>query len=120
MFCRFLRILKSFGFKRADDPSSPRKYIVFQSSHTVTSGGVVSPQDENTPHPDQNDLTVLQADDLSAEIQYLENLTQEYEKTEKRRRPISSEKLQNVTQGLFWDIYRTEKFDEVMEEIFPP
>ena len=99
---------------------APQNIQYFQSSHTVTSERVVSPQDENTPHPDQNDSTVLQADDLSAEIQYLENLTQEYEKSEKRRRPISSEKLQNVTQGLFWDIYRTEKFDQVMEDIFPP
>ena len=90
---------------------APQNIQYFQSSHTVTSERVVSPQDENTPHPDQNDSTVLQADDLSAEIQYLENLTQEYEK---------SEKLQNVTQGLFWDIYRTEKFDQVMEDIFPP
>ena len=91
-----------------------------QSSHTITSQAVISPQDENPPNPDQNDSTVSQADDSSAETEYLENLTQEYERTEKRGPRISSEKLQKVTQDLIWGIYRTEKFEQVMEENFPP
>ena len=62
----------------------------------------------------------MQDDDSSAETEYLENLTQEYERTEKGGPPNSSEKLQKVTQDLIWDIYRTEKFEQVMEEIFPP
>ena len=52
-------------------------------------------------------------------MEYLENLTQEYERTEKRRSPVSSEKLQKVIQDLIWGIYRTEKFEQLMEENFP-
>ena len=33
--------------------------------------------------------------------------------------PISGEKLQKVTQDLTWGIYKTEKCEQVMEEIFP-
>ena len=80
-----------------------------QSSHTATSQRVISPQDENLPNPDRNDAIVLQADDSSTETEYLENLTQEYEITEKRGPPISSEKLQKLTQDLSWGIYRTER-----------
>ena len=40
-------------------------------SITVTSHGVILPQDENPPNPDRNDSTVSQADDLSAETEYL-------------------------------------------------
>ena len=53
-------------------------------------------------------------------LKYLENLSQEYERTEKREVPISSEKLQKVSLDLIWGINRTEKFEQVMEEIFPP
>ena len=60
-----------------------------QSSHTVTSHGVISPQDENPPNPDRNDSTVSQADDSSAETEYLENLTEKYERTEKKGPPFS-------------------------------
>ena len=42
-----------------------------QSSHTVTPHGVISPQDENPPNPDRIDSTVSQADDSSAETEYL-------------------------------------------------
>ena len=90
-----------------------------ESSHTVTSHGIIPPQDETPPNPDRNDSTVSKADHSSAETEYLENLTQEYERTEKRGPHISSEKLQ-VTQDLIWGIYRTEKFEQVMEGIFPP
>ena len=98
----------------------PQNLQSSQSSHTVISHGVISHQDENPPNPDRHDSTVSQADDSSAETEYLVNLTQEYERTEKRVPPISSEKLQKVTQDLIWGIYRTEKFEQVMEEIFPP
>ena len=80
-----------------------------QSSHTATSQSVISPQDENLLNPDRNDSTVLLADDSSTETEYLENLTEEYEITEKRGLPISSEKLQKLTQDLSWGIYRTER-----------
>ena len=40
-----------------------------QSSHAVTSQGVISPQVENTPNPDRNGLTASQADDSSAETE---------------------------------------------------
>ena len=90
------------------------------SSHTVTFQGIFSPQDENPPNPDRNDSTVSQADESSTETEHLENMTQEYEKSEKRRPLISSEKLQNVTQNLIWNFYITEKFDQATEEIFLP
>lgn len=51
---------------------------------------------------------------------YQKKLTQDYEKTEKRGPPIFGEKVQMVTQDISWGIYRTEKFDQVMEKIFPP
>ena len=92
----------------------------FQSSHTVISHGVISPQDENRPNPDRTDTIVSQADDSFTETEYLENLTQEYERTEKKGPPISSETLQKVTQDLIWGICRTERFEKVMEEIVPP
>ena len=41
----------------------PQNIQSSQSSHTVTSQGVLLPQDENPPNPVRNDLTVLQADD---------------------------------------------------------
>ena len=85
---------------------APQNVQSYQSSHTVTFDGVISPQDENPPNPDRKDLIVSQADDSSEETEYLENLTQEYERTEKRERPMSSEKFQKVTQGLMWGIYR--------------
>ena len=72
---------------------APQNLQSSQSSHTVTSRGVISPQDENPPNPNRNDSTVSQTDDSSAETVYLENLTQEYERTEKRGPPISSENL---------------------------
>ena len=59
---------------------APQNIQSSQSSHTVTSQGVISPQGENPPNPDRNDSTFSQADDSSAEIEYLEKLTQEYEK----------------------------------------
>ena len=90
-----------------------------QSSHTVTFHGVISPQDENPPNLDRKDLIVSQVDDSSEETEYLENLTQEYERIEKRERLISSEKFQKVTQGLICGIYRIEQFEQVMEGIFP-
>ena len=97
----------------------PQNVQSSQFSHTVTSQGLISPQDEKPPNPDRNDSTVSQADDSSAEPECLENLTQEYERTEKRGPLISSEKLQKVTQDLIRGIYRTEKFEQVMEKIFP-
>ena len=99
---------------------APKNVQSPQSRHTVTSQGLTSPQDENSPNADQNDSTVSQADDTSAETEYLENLTEEYERTEKRGSPIFSEKLQKLTQDLIWGIYRTEKFEQVMEENFSP
>ena len=99
---------------------APQNVQSSQSSHTVTSHGVISPQDKNPPNSDWIDSTVSQADDSSAETEYLENLSQEYERTEKREAPISSEKLQKVSQDLIWGNNRTEKFERVMEEIFPP
>ena len=84
---------------------APQNIQSSQSSHTVTSHGVISPQDENPPKPDRKDSIVLHADDSSEETEYLENLTQEYERTEKRECPISSEKFQKITQGLIWGIY---------------
>ena len=79
---------------------APQSLQSSQSSHTVISHGVISPQDENPLNPNRNDLTVSQADDSSAETEYLEILTQEYKRTEKGRPPIFSEKLQKVTQDL--------------------
>ena len=71
-------------------------------------------------HQESFTSLVSQADDLSAETEYLENLTKEYNRTEKRGHPISSAKLKKVTEDVIWVIYRTEKFDQVMEEIFSP
>ena len=74
-------------------------------------------------NPDRNDSAVSQANGSSSETEYLENLTQEYERTEKERPPpppIFSEKLQNVNPDLIWGIYRTEKYDLVMDDVFPP
>ena len=88
---------------------APQNVQYSQSSHTVTSHGEISPQDENLPNPDRIDSTVSQADSSSAETEYMETLTQEYERTEKRGSPIYSEKLQKVTQGLIWGIHRTQK-----------
>ena len=98
----------------------PKNVQSSQPSHTVTSQGVISPQDENPPNPDENDSTVSHGDDSSAETEYLENLTQKYERTEKREPSIFSEKLQKVTQDQIWGIHRTEKFEQVKEETFPP
>ena len=97
---------------------APQNVQSSQSSHTVTSQGVISPLDGNPPNPDQNDSTVSQADDSSAEIEYLENLTQEYETTEGT--PICSEKLQKVTEEKIWVTCRTQKCYQVMEKIFYP
>ena len=58
-----------------------------QSSRTVTSQGVISPQDQNPPNPDKNDSTVSQAHDSSAETDYQESLNWEYERTEKKGTP---------------------------------
>ena len=93
---------------------APQNVQSSQSSHTVTSQGVISPLDGNPPNPDRNDS----ADDSSAEIEYLENLTQEYETTEGT--PICSEKLQKVTEDKIWVTYRTQKCYQVMEKIFCP
>ena len=73
---------------------TPQNVQSFQSSHTAVFHGVISPQDDNPPNPDRNNSIVSQADESSAETEYLENLTQEYERTEKGGTPISSEKLQ--------------------------
>ena len=65
--------------------------------------------------------SMQQADDTSAaETEYLEDLTQEYKKTEKRGPPMSCGKLQKVTQDLVWGIYKSEKFEQVMGDIHPP
>ena len=113
---------QAIGFLRAlMTHPAPRNLQSSQSSYTATSQGVISPQDENPPNPDRNDSTVLQAaDDSSTETEYLENLTQEYERFEKRGAPISSEKLQKLTQDLSWGIYRTERNYQVIEAISPP
>ena len=50
---------------------APQNVQSSRSIHTVTSHGVILPQDENPPNPDRNDSTVSQADDLSAETEYL-------------------------------------------------
>ena len=90
---------------------APRNMLSSQSSHTAVSEGATSPQEGNPSNLDWNHLTV--SHDSSAETEYLENLTQEYKRTQ-----ISSEKLQKVT--LIWSICRTKKIDQVMEKIFPP
>ena len=69
---------------------APQDVQSSQSSHTVTSHEATSPQDENPPNPDRNDSTVLQVDNSSSETEYLENLNQEFERTEKRGPPMSS------------------------------
>ena len=56
---------------------APQNVQSFQSNHAVTTQGVISPQNRNIPNPDRNDSTVSEADDSSAETEYLENLTQE-------------------------------------------
>ena len=77
-------------FKRVDDPSSPTKCTIFPvKPHSYTSQGVISPEDKNPPNPDRNDLTFSQADDSSAETEYLENLTQKHKTTGKRGPTIS-------------------------------
>ena len=84
-----------------------------QSSHAVTYQGVISPHDENPPNPDQNDSTVSQADDTSAEMENLENLAQDMKELRKGTPPPPphfQEKIQ-ITQDLIWGIYRTEKFE---------
>ena len=88
---------------------APQNVQYSQSSHIFTSHEEISPQDENIPNPDWIDSTVSQADNSSAETEYMETLTQEYERTEKRGSPIYGEKLQKVTQGLIWGIHRTQK-----------
>ena len=48
---------------------APQNVQSSQSSHTVRSHGVISPQDKNPPNSDWIDSTVSQADDSSAETE---------------------------------------------------